>query len=142
MEINVPPNPIREARLSHNLSQEELAALAKVSPQKLLRDEQFVYIDPSPSVLHALEKYGEDELELGKLYRQRRATLHGNFYRALSESPFYESTVQAVFDYVVDHFDVPTVQSPTKMFRSELFRHYGLPDSAIKFSQYTGMHPG
>jgi hypothetical protein len=27
------------------------------------------------------------------------------------------------------------------MFREYLFEHYGLPSSAIKFCQFTGMHP-
>ena len=142
----MPPNVIRDLRESLGLTQKDLAELASITPQRVLRDEQFIYITPADSVVRALSERLEDTSEQSIIdrYVKARSKMHRLFTDDLTTSPFYQDRVNDAVNYAIDHYDDKPgdLQSPTKMFRWILFEHYGLPSSAIKFSQFTGMHPG
>lgn len=143
MEPRIPKNVIKDLRESIGMTQLELAEAANVTRQRIIREEQFISVEPSDSVLRALsEKLDIDPLVISRDYRHARERLHTHFYEDLTTSPFYSSRLQDAFLYALDYYDaVSGVRSPTMMFREYLFEHYGLPSSAIKFCQFTGMHP-
>lgn len=143
----MPANPIRELRESLGLTQKDLAELAGVTPQRVLREEQYVYELPSEKITNALQErnpsVAPNTLTLVVDYVRNRNQLHRDFSRDLTESPFYEQHLRHAVDYATDYWDaLSELRSPTKMFRASLFEQFGLPDSAIKFTIYTGMHPG
>lgn len=146
MQARMPRNVIKDLRESLGLTQKDLAELAGVTPQRILREEQFVYVTPSESILKALwSALGESDAahSIEGDYVRQRAQLHREFTEDLCTSPFYDTKVQQALDYAVDYWDaLSELKSPTRMFRESLFEEYGLPKSAIKFSIYTGMHPG
>lgn len=149
METRLPPNPIRVLRESLGLTQKELAELSHVTPQRVLREEQFIYRTPSEDILGALsvESTAKGEPisthELISDYVVNREKLHREFTEDLCTSPFYQRNVQDAINFAVDYWDaLPTLRSPIMLFRQSLFAHFGLPVSAVKFSTFTGMHPG
>lgn len=148
MQARMPRNPIKDLRESLGLTQKELAELAGVTTNLVLRNEQFVYAEPSAQILNAMhiEAYNNDVLFPSSLeadYIKAREQLHREFTDDLVTSPFYDQHVKYALDYAIDYWDAQsTVRSPIRMFRESLFENYGLPSSAIKFSIYTGMHPG
>jgi transcriptional regulator with XRE-family HTH domain len=144
METRIPKNVIRQTRLSLGMTQEELAQLAGISRQRLIREEQFISVDPSDAVVKALSVRSNDltSVDIIRRYQKSRTRLLAQFSEDLVSSPFYQDRVSDAFNYALDYFDaLPVLRSPTKMFREYLFEHYGLPTSAIKFCQFTGMHP-
>lgn len=145
MEPRVPDNVIRDLRTSAGLTQKELAELAGVTPGRVLREEQFVYVEPSPAIVRALsEKFeqGVSPREIVADYVASRERMHQDFFDDMVLSDNHLNALARSVDYAVDYYDQGAMKPPTKLFREHLFQHYGLPDSAIKFSQYTGMHPG
>ena len=148
MITRIPRNPIRDLRESLGLTQKELAEHAGVTAQRVLREEQFVYETPSQKILDAFKQdnLAPVDLSLDTLvsdYVKARNKLHRDFTEDLVTSPFYIQHAKYALDYVIDYWDALSVlKSPVKMFREALFGNYGLPTSAIKFSIYTGMHPG
>lgn len=150
MEIRTPPNPIKDLRESFGLTQKALAELADITPQRVLREEQFVYVEPSDSILKALSEFADrrgidlDVEELAAQYITARSKFQVDFLTDLRSQPFYADTVKRVFEFVLDNYDAQpgVLRSPVRMFRENLFEHFGIPNSAIKFSIYTGMHPG
>ena len=145
MEPRIPDNVIRDLRTSAGLSQKELAELAGVTPGRVLREEQFVYERPSPAILQALSEKFEKQFkpeEIVQDYVFNRDRMHQQFFDDMVMSENHLGVLARCVDYAVDYYDDKNVyRSPTKLFREHLFQHYGLPDSAIKFTQYTGMHP-
>ena len=145
MIARIPRNVIKDLRESLGLTQKELAELAGVTPQRVLREEQFVYVTPSDSILAALSDrvLDTDSVSITDRYVKARNQLHREFTEDLCTSPFYDTNMQHFVNYAVDYWDaLSELRSPTRMFRESLFEEYGLPKSAIKFSIYTGMHPG
>ena len=144
MEPRIPDNVIRDLRTSAGLSQKELAELAGVTPGRVLREEQFVYEKPSPAILQALSEKFEKQFkpeEIVQDYVFNRDRMHQQFFDDMVMSENHLGVLAQCVDYAVDYYDIGGMKPPTKLFREHLFQHYGLPDSAIKFSQYTGMHP-
>ena len=143
MEPRVPANIIKELRESKGITQAQLAEYTGVSRQRIIREEQFLSVEPSDAVVHALARgLDVDPLDISKKYRSARERMHENFTEDLTTSPFYQSRVRGAFDYALDYYDgLSEIRSPTRLFRECLFEHYGLPNSAIKFCQFTGMHP-
>ena len=145
MEPRIPDNVIRDLRTSAGLSQKELAELAGVTPGRVLREEQFVYERPSPAILQALSEKFEKQFKPDEIvadYLACRERMHQDFYDDMVLSDNHLGALARAVDYAVDYYDVGAMKAPTRLFREHLFQHYGLPDSAIKFTQYTGMHPG
>lgn len=144
MEPRIPDNVIRDLRTSAGLSQKELAELAGVTPGRVLREEQFVYEKPSPAILQALSEKFEKQFkpeEIVQDYVFNRDRMHQQFFDDMVMSENHLGVLAQCVDYAVDYYDQGGMKPPTKLFREHLFQHYGLPDSAIKFTQYTGMHP-
>ena len=143
MEPRVPANIIKELRESKGITQAQLAEHTGVSRQRIIREEQFLSVEPSNEVVIALASgLDVDPLDISKKYRAAREKMHTNFTEDLTTSPFYQSRVRDAFNYATDYFDaLSEIRSPTRLFREYLFEHYGLPSSAIKFCQFTGMHP-
>jgi len=52
--LSMRENPLKEARLSLNLTQSELASQANITPNALIKYEQGLYPEPSPKILTAL----------------------------------------------------------------------------------------
>jgi transcriptional regulator with XRE-family HTH domain len=146
MQARMPRNPIKDLRESLGLTQKELAAQAGVTPNRVLREEQFVYERPSEKILFALwtaMEESDDAHHIEGDYLKAREQLHREFTDDLITSPFYDQHVKYALDYAIDYWDaLSELRSPVRMFRESLFENYGLPPSAIKFSIYTGMHPG
>ena len=143
MITRVPENPIRKLREARHLTQKDLAELAGVTPQRVLREEQFIYASPSEAILTALSENELGQKRLSNDYCIARAQLHLDFREDLVTSPFYEEYVGHCVDHAIDYWDaLSELRSPTRLFREQLFEQYGLPPSAVKFSMYTGMHPG
>lgn len=143
MEPRIPDNVIRDLRTNAGLSQKELAHKANVTPQRVLRDEQFVYVEPAPSIVQALSEIFSKQFKPEEIvadYTANREKMHQQFFDDLVSDGQNLGVLARAVDYAVDYYDEGEIKSPVKMFRKHLFQHYGLPDSAIKFCQYTGMH--
>lgn len=145
MEPRIPDNVIRDLRTSAGLTQKELAKRASVTPGRVLREEQFLYVEPSPRIVSALSEIFSKQFkpeEIVQDYVTAREKMHQHFYDDLVTSPDYLAQLARAVDYAVDYFDEGHLRPPTMLFREHLFEAYGLPTSAIKFCQFTGMHAG
>lgn len=142
-ETRIPPNPIKIKREKLNLTQKELAHLSNVTPQRVLREEQFIYTQASPDIIASLSEDDNEHDDMANEYVVQRMKLHQQFTEDLVTSPFYEEWVGHAVNYAIDYWDaLSVVRSPTRLFRESLFEHYCIPNSAVKFSMFTGMHPG
>lgn len=138
---------LKQRREAAGLSQSQLARLSNITPQRIVRLEQYISPNLPSSVSRALSlalmetdahcspKKLEDE------YAVERAKQIAEFRAYFPKQHEYSRQLQIALDYAVDFCEPTRGNSPVGLFRRYLFEHYGYPHSAIKFSMFTGLHP-
>lgn len=153
-EISLPdlPNIVRDIRKRTDTTQKDLASLAGLSNLFILRAEQFLHVELSPTLSVALSSIDPDSrsaAQISELYTAGRLQHLRVNSSIMVTNPYYRVRVRNALNYAMDNSlnsdqaraSVDKFSHPFSLFRTHLFTAFDLPTSQIKFCVFTGVHP-
>jgi len=138
-KIERPDNVIKRLRKKHGLTEQELADYCQVSRNYIVRLEQSLYSSPSTAVAHFL----------GQLEGIPTHEVAGAYSKELDSvlEPLLELLKNTQPDWAMIYHELGDIdwttssRHPHAVYRILVFGCLGLPESQIKYAQYTGLHP-